>query len=121
MNNQQNTATPVNYLNPELNANNIRPFMAAPVPMPEAKNDNETDAIIAQTFVNIGWAALVMLLALACNVITKELMAASLITNLCLTVGAWWKKDRKMTKFVTDINLGLVLLSVVAFIGQLVF
>ena len=129
MMNQQNTATPVNYLNPELNPNNIRQFppkapsMAAPVPMPEPKyqNDKETNAIIAQTFANIGWAALVMVLALACNVITKELMGASLITNLCLTIGSWWKKDPKMTKFVTDINLGLVLLSAVTFIGQLVF
>ena len=127
MTNQNQQATPVNYLNPEKNASNIcnfphnAPSMAAPQPMPPAHSETIEGQLEAEMFVNILWAGAVVVLTLLLKWMPMKFMAASIIVNAVVSLAALMNKSPKAAHFATDMNKGLVILTLLATLSEFLF
>jgi len=97
--------------------------MTSPDPMPPANNEanqSSSGSITMQLCINIGWAAFVLFLGI-CNWMPKEFMAASLAMNIIVTGASLMRKTPETAKVVTDLNKGLVIITVLSALIQFLF
>jgi len=81
---------------------------------------NQSNPLLRQLWVNVFWGVVVAGLGFL-NWMPKEFMAASLAMNVIVTGASLMKKTPVTAKIVTDLNKGLVIITVLSVVIRFLF